>query len=116
MKCKECGEVIELCYRHSEELISQGLCFNCWFWYEKVEKKNDPNIARIDGTHYSIGKPGKSKFFRGFYGDVFMIEFDDGRKVETDNLWCQGDIPKRFRKRLPDNAKFSKEVKDVPKI
>jgi len=31
---------------------------------------------------------------------------NDGREIETNNLWCGGNIPKRFQEDIPDNAKF----------
>lgn len=58
----------------------------------------------VDGEHYRIGA-GKTTF-RGFGGRRFDIEFLDGRKVTTRDLWHQGVIPPKWRERFPDNARF----------
>ncbi|MFB8071104.1 hypothetical protein [Streptomyces californicus] len=57
----------------------------------------------VDGQHYSIG-PGASG---GFGGRRFDIEFFDGRRVTTHDLWSQGTIPPKHRERYPDNARFA---------
>lgn len=106
--CKECGgDLIEgrsiryPCHDH-------GLCFTCYFWLEKLEwhKAGDPNAVVVDGTHYHIGPETTSGMFKGFGGRRFEIEFFNGRKVTTTNLWCQVDIPESWRERLPNNARF----------
>jgi len=108
--CKECGkhETGNWCDACAQSLIDNKLCFNCNFWMEKVHKKNDLQIARIQGTHYFIEPdiPKGSAGFRGFDGQEFVIQFDDGKRIVTHNLWCQGEIPAHFRTRLRDNAKF----------
>jgi hypothetical protein len=74
------------------------------FWWEKIQIKNDPRTARINGTHYLIGR--EEDKFKGFGGQTFYIQFFDGRLVKTTNLWCQGEIPEVMRMVLPDNARF----------
>ena len=39
-------------------------------------------------------------------GRRFDIEFFDGRRVTTHDLWSGSDIPERYRAHLPDNARF----------
>lgn len=82
------------------------------FWGEKMkpELRDSPRTARIDGVHYHIGDD--SQRFRGFGGTQFLIEFNDGRRVRTTNLWCQGTIPKALRTELPDNAVFVAHIAD----
>ena len=109
MLCKECNSEIELCYdkETKTQLIKYQLCFNCNFWREKVDIKDREEVARIDGAHYIIGKNDHSpNRFRGFGGSKFTISFFDGREIVTSDLWYQGVIPDKFKKRLPDNAKF----------
>lgn len=114
-KCKECGKREDGNWADSEakKLERHQLCFNCNFWREKVWIKDRLGIARIDGSHYTIGKEEKShpSEFRGFGGSKFVIVFNDGRRVKTTNLWHQGSIPEHFKERLPDNAKFEPSVK-----
>lgn len=74
------------------------------FWSEKISMRNDPNVARINGNHYIIG--GGKGATKGMSGAKHTIQFDDGRVVETDDLWHQGEIPVDFRQVLQDNAKF----------
>jgi hypothetical protein len=80
------------------------------FWQSKVEIKDNPNVVRINGVHYFIGDEGSKSSFRGFDGEKFRIKFNDGREVETTNLWYNGSIPKNYLKELPDNAIFIKET------
>jgi len=109
VKCKECGKQEKLHWTEAtnERLIREKLCFSCNFWNEKIGIKNDPMVVRIDGCHYQIeDEIDEPIAFRGYGGRKFVILFDDGRKIVTTNLWFQGEIPKRFQERLPDNAKF----------
>jgi hypothetical protein len=102
--CKECGKHYHSSMTGAE--LREGLCFSCDFWMEKVDWENDPEerdrCVRIEGNHYHLSE-GK---FRGFGGRAFRIQFTNGRIVEHNNLWHQGDIPKHFQERLPNNAKF----------
>lgn len=81
-----------------------NLCRNCQFWFDKIEMRDDKNVARIDGEHYIIGEPKSS--IKGFGGKKFTIMFNNNRIVKTDNLWHQGRIPIVWRKYLPNNAIF----------
>lgn len=86
-----------------------GVCFGCAFWSLIVE--GDPNEGRktvIAGIAYSV-QPDVSgdKWFAGFGGREFNIEYFSGEKVTTHNLWCRGVIPEYFREKLPNTAKFA---------
>ncbi len=109
--CVICGEV-DSPSSFSEPtrsiMIEKKICFGCEFWLEKVAIKDDPRVVRADGTHYWIGNEkseGPSRW-RGFGGDKFIIDFFDGRHVESTNLWHNGEIPEHFKAQLPDNAKL----------
>ena len=52
------------------------------------------------------GKSDSPNSMKGFSGRKFKIQMNDGKVIETDNLWCGGDIPDSHRDRMPDNAKF----------
>lgn len=105
-----CGSLIDTTYHEptKSELIASNICFFCNFWIGWVKKKNQSNIARINGSHYVVGSDNPKAYFKGFGGRKFIIEFDDGRIVETKNLWHQGYIPDHFKEQLPDNAVFIK--------
>ncbi|MEV0617635.1 hypothetical protein AB0I81_30240 [Nonomuraea sp. NPDC050404] len=79
-----------------------------------LESVVDP-AARVvvDGDHYAIGDDTGG--FRGHGGRRFDIEWFDGRKTTTRNLWHQGEIPPEWRHRYPDNARFVQPEKG-PKV
>lgn len=107
--CKECGGIVSTNYHHNEKMLEKHLCFRCNFWDEKVDIANDPATVRIDGEHYMIAPEDKNIGFKGFGGREFIIQFHDGRKVVSHNLWSQGFIPESFKSRLRDNAVFVKD-------
>ena len=78
-------------------------------WLEKIAL-TDENTVVVNGKRYTIGKEDPNLLFKGFGGARFDIEFFDGRKIVSHNLWCQGDIPEEFRSypELQDNARFVK--------
>ena len=94
------------------ELTKENLLFERDDKGELIERdvvleliKDKPTTVRVDGDHY-ICCPNTNAYFKGFGGREFKILFDDGRKVVSQNLWHQGNIPESHRKRLPNNAKF----------
>lgn len=109
VKCKECGYLVSLNYMepYATQLRERQLCFTCNHWTNNIGKAaRDRNVYIIDGWQYS-GNHGERG--DGFGGRHFLIETNDGRRIETWNLWCQGDIPERFRDRIPNNARFLDE-------
>ena len=116
MKCRKCSEDIELHYGNgfNNKLKELEICFNCDFWYEKVENVNHINSLRIEREHYWIGeeKTNSGLGFRGFGGRKFKIKKGD-KIITTTNLWHQGKIPEHFKELLPDNAEFI--IKDMEK-
>jgi hypothetical protein len=78
------------------------VCYRCHFWLGK----RDAGGLVIEGSHYQLGPEGKAFPFRGYYRRRFVIETNDGRRIETTNLWCQGEIPEHLREMFPDNARF----------
>jgi len=103
--CPSCGK----CYtrRHTPESYIGNNCFECSFWLGKTDypdyMKNHQVI--IDGQHY-MAYAETDSFIKGFGGRRFKIQFFDGRIIETNNLWFQGEIPDQFRSMLPENAVF----------
>lgn len=80
------------------------------FWGPGGTRDGDDPAERVvvGGEHYLLGddKPDYPKAFKGFGGRRFAIEFFDGRKVTTHDLWHQGVVPPKWRERYPDNARF----------
>lgn len=110
VNCVECKQESEAhyCEETKQRMVDLSLCFNCLFWTEKLDIKNDMDVVRIAGNHYTIApdEPKGYRGFTGFGGRRFEIKFSDGRQAVTHNLWHQGHIPQHFKKRLPDNAEF----------
>lgn len=99
--CKECGT------QHDDSRYQKN-CHTCSFWLRHVESRDEPESIRYNNTHFRLGekRPNIPDSCKGFNGRHFIIHFNDGRIVHTDNLWCQGRIPDRFLERLPTNAEI----------
>ena len=115
MKCKICGKEEDVShFIHQDELEKQGICFSCNLWQKRANDfpKEDKYLHPIiDGTYYTIGEEDSKSYFRGFGGARFQIEFNDGHRVVSTNLWCGGDIPAIWQNKLPNNAKFENNLK-----
>jgi hypothetical protein len=110
MNCTNCGKLQEQGYKSSigQIMTAKGLCFRCAFWTERIELDQDnPDAVVANGKHYIIGDEHPSyKGARGYGGEHFRIFFQDGRVVDSTNLWMQGEIPESFRPLMPDNARL----------
>ena len=114
MKCRICG-----CEEHpnrfinAKDLIAECMCFSCDLWNRRVEeyKNSAHSIPIIDGIYYSIGDEDSKSISRGFGGARFQIEFNDGFKVVSTNLWCGSEVPEIWKDKLPDNARFENNLK-----
>ena len=111
IKCRICGKTdsLEEWVECNEKKImeKENVCFHCAFWFDKIATTNE-NTVVVNGIRYTIGDENSTSHFKGFGGAKFDIEFFDGRKVVSHNLWCQGAIPDVFRSypELQDNARF----------
>lgn len=114
--CKECGSPYGLnwCDPYPKLLVEANLCFSCYHWTEALARINKPGQLRIDGTCYSynvkqpIVKIDGNGAGYGHGGRRFCIRLKSGETVETNNLWCGGRVPARFKDRFPDNASFER--------
>ena len=62
-------------------------------------------VIRAGGWHHVLGDEQAEPRWRGNYGRPYAFRMlEDGRTVETTDLWDQGEIPPQFRDALPDNA------------
>jgi len=109
--CADCGAVdyptsfTKTC-KEKQAMDAHGVCFTCAFWRVRVAEKNDTVIA---GCIYSVGdtkKPPNSPH-SGMAGRRFDIEYFDGRKVTTHDLWSGSEVPNRYRELIPDTARFA---------
>jgi hypothetical protein len=94
--CKMCGTIYSADYIEPTrtELIERGECFFCNFWYNLSVKDKTGDPVIINKSHYQVGPDDDSpESWKGHGGRLFKIQMNDGRIVETNNLWSQGDIP-----------------------
>ena len=110
IRCRECGKHETLRWRSdvNATLAIEHLCHGCHFWTDLFRRGEVGEIrsVRVDGAHYVIGDGDPRLSMRGYGGRRFVVQFFDGRVIETTNLWHQGFVPEHFRSRLPDNASF----------
>lgn len=100
MKCIICGKEIEKsCY--SNAVLCSSECFHENFWNECL----DETAIIVNGECYHDGgKKQGSDFLLGFGGSFFKIKMNDGRIIETNNLWYNGPVPED--RNIKDNAVF----------
>lgn len=113
MGCKSCGNPFASkgwCKPIPQELIGRHLCFHCnHYIHTIIPKRDSPGTCIVGHVFYSFDhtRPVVPHTpWLGHAGRTFGIQFNDGRLVTTNNLWCGGDIPEIFREALPDNARF----------
>lgn len=101
MKCVICGKEIEKSM-YSNAVLCSSACFHEHFWDDTL----DETAIIIKGECYHDGgmKPANYSGFLGFSGRRFRIQMNDGRIIETNNLWYNGEIPKE--RNIEDNAIF----------
>lgn len=109
--CRDCGEAnywtayTESC-AEKKAMDANGVCFGCAFWRVQITKKHPLVIA---GRIYSEGdtrKPPNSPH-SGMAGRRFDIEYFDGRRVTTHDLWAGSEVPERYCHLIPDTARFA---------
>ena len=114
MKCPTCGQELGKFWSDENSMKKHGECFECSLWRERLSLVGNSDVAIIDGTLYTIGdEDSTDPSCRGFGGDKFVINFKDGRKVTTTNLWCGGEISEHWRPQFPDNADFDWRWKKI---
>lgn len=101
MKCVICGKEIERSF-YADAIICSGRCFNKHFW----NKTLDDAAIIINGACYHDAEPENCSVFLGHGGQHFSIEMFDGRVIETNNLWYNGEVPTELN--IKDNARFIK--------
>ena len=110
--CKICGQYEENTDwndEYTKMLDEQQLCFTCNHWRQQHEwdkERGEHNWAVVGGHHYVLA-PHKDSGFRGFYGRMVTVKFNDGTVKQCDNLWHQGEIHNPYwRELMPDNAEI----------
>ena len=111
MNCKTCGNKISFTFGEdrNKELEDSQHCFDCNFWDTRlIEMQTDPNYYVANGNLFWDGGHGKTDIFgyKAHGGYPFYIKCHDGRKVTTDNLWHNGEIPPEWIEKFPNTAVF----------
>lgn len=108
--CKICNKEYQNHYAGEIALIMEGrgVCFDCafWIWQHSLDLKGNRDFAIINGAHYVLCPHTDINWPVGSCGRKYRVRFFDGRVVDCDNLWHQGQIPEHFRDIMPDNAEF----------
>ena len=101
MKCKICGKEFDKEYYSKPfENVCSSKCFKEAYWLEIIKEKEKHLI--IDGKCYSIDDDDYIRKSCGKY----KIQMNNGIIIYADKLWCQNEIPQKFRDILKDNAVF----------
>lgn len=109
--CKECG-VIEFCSsRNRRDLRESQLCHTCDHWKtaEDIHIRKTETRLIVGGALYQDGgnNPKEKPQYLGHGGREFHILLDTGESWVTNNLWCGGTIPLKYRQTtMRDNARF----------
>lgn len=116
-RCVECDKPctakdIQYSEPMKSRLFDNKTCFHCNHWLELLNYQGPMAVVRVNGAHfmYDTREPyvidDRYKFL-GHGGRKWWIKFHLSEDVIlTNNLWYQGEIPKHFLSRLPDNAVF----------
>lgn len=106
--CRDCGAVgystsfTPTC-AEKKLIDSEGVCFSCAYWLVRIEQKHD---TVIDGRIYGVGNGREGNPHNGMAGRRFDIEYFDGRRVTTFDLWAGSEVPDRYKQQIPDTARF----------
>ena len=107
--CNDCGEedysvaFMPSC-AEKKVIDAEGVCFTCAFWRIRAAQKQE---TVIDGRIYSVGNINRAPGpHNGMAGRRFDIEYFDGRRVTTHDLWSGSEVPERYRQQIPDTARF----------
>ena len=108
IKCRVCGSLEDPArWVNKDRLVKKQLCFECDFWDEIIPEYNKGNHFVTEKNEcYCIGNENSSDHFRGFDGAKVTITFNDGKVVNSTNLWYRGIVPKQFQDTLKPNAKL----------
>lgn len=119
-RCVECGKPISYRWLNKADLLKHHECFQCNIWLDRIRGVK-PRVGRPQrevfvamwtqwGTteavpvFYGIGTATTPSSHNGFGGSWYDVDFLDGHHVRTCDLWFGGEVPERFRDRLPVTA------------
>lgn len=104
-RCVECGNLVKSNYHNNEKMIERNMCFGCNLWTDRIESTKRPNVMIVNSCMYTLAPEFKGPGFRGFGGSEFTFKrLDESEVIKSKNVWFGGEIPNRFKSRIPDNA------------
>lgn len=109
IRCTSCGQLERVEYLNKDRLVALQLCHGCELWHGRLVHPRERCHAVIGGVWYTVEReprPGTPDHCKGFGGARFEIEWLDGRRAVTTNLWRGGDVPDHLRADAPDDARF----------
>lgn len=111
LTCVACGYAVDdpSMYVSAVQTIMQSLvvCSRCAQWEVRARAGREKNSVRVNGVLYVIRpETPRTRTSEASSSYAHTIKFKNGRVVYTTHLARYGDIPERYRSRLPDNATF----------
>jgi hypothetical protein len=109
--CKYCGRGEQAYFNEPtrDRMVSNQTCFTCMYWEERAERlafnasRQWPDMVAVTSEKgpmvYAIAGelPRFSGLGRGYGGSEFIIEFDDGRRMASSNMWSGQEVPKLWQ-------------------
>lgn len=112
--CPVCGKEHDKRYYSSSsskyaDLCNNYECYETVFWLDIINNYNNTKMFTINGAVYELGD--NKGWDKGYGGNKFVIRpnrfnGDKSKDITTTDLWFRGDVPKKFKQQLPDNAVF----------
>ena len=117
-KCGKCEDTRDWMDDFGAELLESQMCQTCHFWEEKVlwkvlggklsDNRGVATVVRCNNNHYlvypMVDMKTAGRQFVGHGGGLFVFKMLDGTLLASNNVWCQGPIPYKYRTLLPNNA------------
>ena len=111
--CKQCGAPVDLRDYRRRQIMLQKMydrqtCYDCTYWNEKIESP-EPNRQIIDGEYILFEPWVKLKeidILLGREPKSYYAQCNDGTVIRSNNIVRLGMVPEKFRKFLPDTARF----------
>lgn len=119
--CTHCGKEQELFFNESlsKQLKDREICHSCKYWFDIIDayQKDDYKVAVVNGAVFAVcPRKDTNTKYNGFGGREFKIRFNDGKVIETNNLWNGSKIPENFASKLPNNAVFEDIETKIKKL
>ena len=101
--CSKCGQPTpNINYVHRKRLDELQLCFSCNY---KAQRRAVHAVVDSQFFSFRAGvRTDVSSHCLGFGGRRYKFRMNDGRELESNDVWTAGTIPPEWRDDMPDNA------------